>query len=203
MADVQISAQRRTEFGKGASRRARRAGRTPAVIYGHGIDPIHVTLPEKELFLALRQANALFEIRVEGDSKPVLGLPKQIQRDPILPVVEHVDFILVRAGEKVSVEVPVIITGEAERGSMTNHDLLALPVLAPVNSIPDEIEVSIEGLAIGDSILTGALQLPDGVELDIDPETLVVGIVEPVVESVPEDTEEAEEGEGEEDSEEE
>lgn len=200
MADIKIKVTERTEFGKGASRRARREGLTPAVVYGHGTDPLHLLVPSQELFLALRTANALFELEIEGQKKPVLALPKQIQRDPIMPVIDHVDFLIVKAGEKVSVEIPVVLTGEPARETLTNHDLVSLPVLAPATDIPTEIEVSVEGLGIGDSVLVSQLTLPKGVEADIDPETLVVSIVAPVVEDLPEPEtdEEGEESEGEE-----
>lgn len=210
MADIKIKATERTEFGKGAARRARRDGLTPAVVYGHGTDPLHLLLDAQQLFLALRTANALFELEIEGQKKPVLALPKQIQRDPIMPVIEHVDFLIVKAGEKVSVEIPVVLTGEPARDTLTNHDLVTLPVLAPATDIPNEVEVSIEGLEIGDSVLVSQITLPNGVEADIDPETLVVSIVAPVVEDLPEpetdeEGEESEEGaegeESEEDSE--
>lgn len=198
MADFTLSAQKRTEFGKGASRRARREGRTPAVLYGHGMDPIHMTLPAKELFLALRTANALFSLEIEGEKDAVLALPRQIQRDPILPQVDHVDFILVKAGEKVSVEVPLVIVGEAERGTIVNSELTALPVLAPATNIPTEFEVSIEGLAVGDSITVGDVKLPEGIEADTDLESTVLSVLAPAVEEEPEDeAAEGEEAEGE------
>lgn len=202
MADIKIKATERTEFGKGASRRARREGLTPAVVYGHGTDPLHLLLDAQQLFLALRTANALFELEIEGQPEPVLALPKQIQRDTILPVIDHVDFLIVKAGEKVSVEVPVVLRGEPARGTLTNHDLVSLPVLAPATDIPSEVEVSIEGLEIGDSVLVSQITLPKGVEADIDPETLVVSIVAPVVENLPEPESADEEGEESEGSEE-
>ncbi len=115
MADATLTATTRTEFGKGAARRLRRAGQTPAVLYGHGTDPVHLALSAQEAFLALRTANVLLEITVEGEKKPVLALPKQVQRDPISPVIEHIDLLLVKAGEKVTVDVPLVLVGEAER----------------------------------------------------------------------------------------
>lgn len=195
MADFQIKAAKRTEFGKGAARRARRANLTPAVVYGHGMDPLHLLLPAKELFLALRTANALFEVKVEGETKPMLLLPKQIQRDPILPVVEHVDFMVVKAGEKVSVEVSLVIVGDPEPGLLVNQDINTLTVLAPATDIPSEIEVSVEGLELGASINAADVQLPKGVELDLDGDILVVSIVAPSAEELPEEA-----GEGEEDA---
>lgn len=193
MADVTLSATTRTEFGKGAARRLRRAGQTPAVLYGHGTDPVHLALPAQETFLALRTANALLEITVDGAKKPVLALPKQIQRDPISPVIEHVDLLLVKAGEKVAVEVALVLVGEAGSGAMINHDLTSLSVLAPATDIPAEFDVSVAGLEIGAQILASDIVLPEGVELHTDPETLVASIV-----AIPTaEVEEAAEGEAE------
>ncbi|GAB3817070.1 50S ribosomal protein L25/general stress protein Ctc [Tessaracoccus terricola] len=194
-----LTATARTEFGKGAARRIRRAGDVPAVLYGHGTDPVHVTLPGQETFLALRQANVLLEINAEG-AKPIMALPKQVQRNVITNFVEHVDLLIVRADEKVSVEVALVITGEAERGSLVNHDLLSLTVLAPAVAIPEEIEVSVEGLVIGDQVLVGDLKLPEGVESQQEDDILVVNITQPVVADL--ETEEAEGEEGEEGAEE-
>ena len=192
MADVAINATTRTEFGKGAARRLRRAGQTPAVLYGHGTDPVHLALPAQDTFLALRTPNVLLEITIDGEAKPVLALPKQVQRDPISPLIEHVDLLLVKAGEKVAVDVPLVLVGEAERGSMVNHDLTALAVLAPATNIPTEFEISVEGLEIGAQILVSDVVLPDGVEANTDPETLVLSVV--VIPAA----EEAEEGAGDE-----
>lgn len=199
MADVNISATKRDEFGKGAARRLRRSGQTPAVIYGHGTDPIHLALPAQETFLALRQPNVLLHLTIEGESKPVLALPKQVTRHAILPQIEHVDLLLVKAGEKVTVDVPLSITGEAERGTLVNVDLNSLSVLAPATSIPTEFEVSIEGLEPGAQILVSDIALPDGVEAAVDGETLVLNVsVAPVVELESTDDAEGEEVEGEE-----
>lgn len=178
MADIKLSAVTRTEFGKGAARRLRRAGQTPAVLYGHGTETVHLALPARETFLALRAANALITLTLDGD-KPVLALPKQVQRHPILPLIEHVDLVLVSVGEKVSVDVPLNIVGEAERGGMVNQDITSLTVLAPATNIPTELEVSIEGLEVGAQITVADLKLPEGVEADVDGETLVVSIVVP------------------------
>lgn len=183
MADAQLNATTRTEFGKGASRRLRRDGATPAVLYGHGTDPLHLALPAQETFLALRTVNALLEITVEGEKKPVLALVKQVQRHAIRPVIEHIDLLLIRAGEKVQVDVPLIVVGEAERGSLLNQDLQNLTVMAPAIHIPTEFEVSVEGLEIGSHILVSDITLPDGVESMVDGETLIVSVNAPAVES--------------------
>ncbi len=191
-ADATLSAQTRSEFGKGAARRLRRAGQTPAVLYGHGTDPVHLALPAQDLFLALRTANALLEIKIDGKKKPVLALPKQIQRDPILPTIDHVDLILVKAGESVVVDVPLTFVGEAEKGAIVNHEIVAISVHAPATDIPTEFEVSVEGLTVGDQILVSDVALPDGVEPAVDGDLLVVSVVAPAVEA----TAEGDEAEG-------
>ncbi|MGA4508041.1 50S ribosomal protein L25/general stress protein Ctc [Propionibacteriaceae bacterium G1746] len=175
MAEITLAAQSRTEFGKGAARRLRRDGQVPAVLYGHGTDPVHIALPGHETLLALRTANALLSIEIDGKAGQ-LALPKQVQRDPIKGFIEHVDLLIVKRGEKVSVDVPLIVVGDAESGSMVGVDLQSITVLAPATSIPGEIEVSVEGLTPGTQILLGAIALPEGVEAEGDPETLVINI---------------------------
>lgn len=197
-ADAQLNATTRTEFGKGASRRLRRDGATPAVLYGHGADPVHLALPAQETFLALRTANALLEISVDGEKKPVLALVKQVQRNAIRPVIEHVDLLLVREGEKVQVDVSLVVVGEAERGSLLNQDLQSLTVMAPATDIPTEVEVSVEGLEIGAQILVSDITLPEGVEAMVDGETLIVSVNAPSVEEEEDETEGEEGVEGEE-----
>lgn len=178
MANVKLDAATRTEFGKGTARKLRRADRIPAVIYGHNTDPVHIALPNKETFLALRQANVLLEITVDGAKQPVLTLPKQVQRDPLTGFLEHVDLLLVKASEKVSVDVPLNFVGSpVGSGAIVNHEIMALPVLAPATAIPNEIEVSVAGLEVGAHIVVGDLKLPEGVEAHLDPEHLVVSIV--------------------------
>lgn len=195
MADVNLSATKRDEFGKGAARRLRRAGQTPAVIYGHGTDPMHLALPAQETFLALRQPNVLLHLNIEGESKPVLALPKQVTRDAILPIIQHVDLLLVKAGEKVTVDVPLNFTGEAERGNLVNVDLNSLSVLAPATNIPTEFEVSIEGLTAGDQVLVSDVKLPEGVEAAVDGETLVLNVIVAPVAELESTKDEAAEGE--------
>lgn len=196
MADVTLTATTRTEFGKGAARRLRRAGQTPAVLYGHGTQPVHLALPARETFLALRQANVLLHITVEGEKKPFLALPKQITRDPILPAIEHVDLVLVTAGEKVTVDVPLLFTGDVERGALVNHDLSTVSVLAPATDIPTEVEVSLEGLAVGAQITVADLTFPKGVEAAVDGDTLVVSVVPAPVADLGESAEGETEAEG-------
>ena len=134
-ADATLSAQTRTGFGKGAARRTRRAGQTHAALSAPGTAPVHLAQPAQEVFLAPRTANALLEISIEGQKKPVLALPKQIQRDPILPTIDHVDLILVKAGEKVVVDVSLNFVGDAEKGAIVNHEVATVSVLAPATDI--------------------------------------------------------------------
>ncbi len=194
MAEIKLSAEPRTEFGKGAARRIRRADKVPAVLYGHQAEPVHLTLPGHETLLALREANALLNIEVEGGGSH-LALPKQVQRDPITGFVKHVDLILVRRGEKVLVEVPLRISGTPADDGMVNVERNSIEVRAEATNIPSEIDVSIDGLAIGTQILLGTIVLPEGVELHGDPEEVAIHIAVP--EAIPE-PEPAEEAEGEE-----
>ncbi len=174
MPEVKLTAELRTEFGKGAARRIRRAHKVPAVLYGHGTDPVHITLPGHETLLALRAANALLAVDVGGTIQ--LALPKQVQRDPIRHSVEHVDLVIVRRGEKVTVDIPIHIEGEAASETLVVVDQNSLTVEAEATHIPQQIVVSIEGLAAGTQILAGDLTLPEGVTLGVDPEILVVNI---------------------------
>ncbi|MCW2811456.1 MAG: rplY [Friedmanniella sp.] len=174
MPEVKLTAELRTEFGKGAARRIRRADKIPAVLYGHGTDPIHITLPGHETLLALRQANALLSVSVDGTTQ--LALPKQVQRDPLRHSIEHVDLVLVRRGEKVTVDIPVLIEGEAAPDTLVVVDHNSLPIEAEATHIPQQIVISIEGLAAGTQITAADVKLPEGSSLGIDPETLIVNI---------------------------
>lgn len=174
MPEVKLTAELRTEFGKGAARRIRRAHKVPAVLYGHGTDPIHITLPGHETLLALRQANALLSIDVDGSSQ--LALPKQVQRDPIKHTIEHVDLVLVRRGEKVTVEVQVVVEGEAAPDTLVDIIANTVSVEAEATAIPQQITVSIEGAAAGTQVLAKDLELPEGSTVQLDPESLVVNI---------------------------
>lgn len=177
MPEVKIKAESRTEFGKGAARRIRRAGLVPAVLYGHGSAPVHITLPGHELMLALKTANALFA--VDLGSKSELAIPKQVQRDPIKGFLEHVDLLIVRRGEKVVVDVPVVMIGEAAPGALVSVEHNTLSVEAEATHIPGHIEVSIEGAEIGTQIHAGDIKLPTGVTLQVDAEALVVNVTAP------------------------
>jgi large subunit ribosomal protein L25 len=174
--EVHIAATPRTEFGKGAARRERRAGRVPAVLYGHGTEPRHVSLPGHDVLLALRTANVL--IRLDGlSSGGELALPKAVQRDPIKGTVEHVDLILVRRGEKVTVDIPVTVTGEIDPDGLLDQQLVQISVEADATMIPPGIEVSVEGMAIGDSVHAGDLDLPDGTTLAVEADILVLHVI--------------------------
>jgi large subunit ribosomal protein L25 len=174
--EVRIVAEPRTEFGKGAARRVRRAGRVPAVLYGHGTETRHVTLPGHELLLALKTPNVL--IQVEGlAGRSQLTLPKAVQRDPIRGDVEHVDLILVRRGEKVTVEVPIQVTGEVEPGGLLDQQMVRLAVEAEATQIPEGIAVNVAGMEIGAAVHAGDLDLPSGVTLAAEPEALVLHVL--------------------------
>ena len=176
MSEVRIAAEPRTEFGKGGARRTRRAGKVPAVLYGHGTAPRHIALPAREFALAIRSGvNTLLTIEIEGGAE--LALPKALQRDPIKGTFDHVDLLLVRKGEKVTVEIPVTLVGESDRDGMVNQDLASLTVEAEATHIPDGVEVSIEGLAVGSSIFAKDVKLPKGTTLVTDEEALVVSII--------------------------
>ena len=176
MPEVRIDAQPRTEFGKGPARRTRRAGRVPAVLYGHHAEPRHLTLPGHEVLLALRTANVL--IRLEGlPDGAELALPKAVQRDPIKGNVEHVDLLLVRRGEKVTVEIPLNLVGEIGPDGLLDQQLVQISVEAEATNIPTGIEVNVEGMGIGASVHAGDLPLPRGVTLAVEPDTLVVHVL--------------------------
>jgi large subunit ribosomal protein L25 len=172
--EVKLTAELRTEFGKGAARRIRRAHKVPAVLYGHGTAPIHIALPGHETLLALRAANALLSIEVNGSSQ--LALPKQVQRDPLKHTIEHVDLVIVRRGEKVTVDVPVQIEGEAGPETLVVVDHNSIPIEAEATHIPQQIVISVEGLSPNTQILARDLQLPAGSSIELDPETLIVNI---------------------------
>ncbi len=176
MPEVVIDAEPRTEFGKGPSRRTRREGRVPAVLYGHNSEPRHVSLPGHEVLLALRTANVL--IRLEGlPGGAQLALPKAIQRDPIRGNVEHVDLLIVRSGEKVTVEVPLNIVGEIAPDGLLDQQLVQISIEAEATHIPPGIEVNIEGMAVGDAVHAGDLRLPEGSTLAVEPDVLVLHVI--------------------------
>ncbi|GAY12659.1 50S ribosomal protein L25/general stress protein Ctc [Pseudonocardia sp. N23] len=177
MAQARIDAETRTEFGKGAARRTRRAGKIPAVLYGHGTDPQHLALPSLEFARVVRDQgrNAVLEINISGT--PQLALTKTVVVHPIRPYIEHVDLLVIKRGEKVVVDVQVVVTGDAAPGSMIAQDLNTIEVEADVLNIPESIELSVEGVKIGTQILAASVVLPEGVELRTDPEALVVNVI--------------------------
>jgi len=184
MPEVKLSAETRTEFGKGAARRIRRASKVPAVVYGHGADPVHITLPGHELQLALRTPNVLLTLDIEG--KTELAIPKAVQRDAIKGFLEHVDLLLVRSGEKVNVEVYVQTEGELAPGAyLLEHVLNTLPVEAEATHIPESVTVSIEGLEAGASILAKDIPLPAGTTLAIDEDAVVLQVLSAQAEEAP------------------
>jgi large subunit ribosomal protein L25 len=174
--EVRIAAELRSEFGKGAARQVRREGRVPAVLYGHGTDPRHVSLPGHDVLLALRTPNVL--IRLDGlPGGSQLALPKAVQRDPIRGSIEHVDLIMVRSGEKVTVDIPVQVTGEVAPDGMLDQQLIQIAVEAEATHIPTGVEIDVEGMAIGTAVHAGDLRLPEGSTLAVDPEILVLHVI--------------------------
>jgi large subunit ribosomal protein L25 len=183
--EVHIATEARTEFGKGAARRSRRAGRVPAVLYGHGTETRHLSLPGHDLMLALKTPNAL--LRLDGlKGGSAIALPKAVQRDPVRNEIEHVDLILVRRGEKVTVEVPVRVTGDVFPGGLLDQQLVQIPVEAEATNIPQGIDVDVEGMQVGQAVHAGDLKLPSGVTLQVEPDILVLHVLGPQAEEEPE-----------------
>jgi large subunit ribosomal protein L25 len=177
VSEVKISAEVRTEFGKGGARRTRRAGLVPAVLYGHGEKPRHISLPAREFAAAIRHGGMTQAFAIEiSDGTSALALPKAIQRDPVRDTFEHVDLLIVRRGEKVTVEIPVNLVGEPARNTLVMTDLATLSVLADATRLPDHLTVSIEGLDAGAKVTAADVNLPTGVELAADPETTIAVI---------------------------
>ncbi|MDQ0749006.1 large subunit ribosomal protein L25 [Streptomyces africanus] len=177
MSEVKISAATRTEFGKGAARRIRREDKVPGVLYGHGSDPLHLTLPGHDLLMALRTPNVLIALDIDGKQNE-LAIPKAVQRDPLKGFLEHVDLQLVKRGEQVNVEIYVHTEGElAPGGNLLEHVLNALPVVAEATHIPESVTVSVEGLTAGDSILAKDIPLPKGTTLDVEEDTVVLQVL--------------------------
>jgi len=174
--EVHIAATPRTEFGKGPARRERRAGRVPAVLYGHGAEPRHLSLPGHDVLLALRTANVLIRLDGLADGSQ-LALPKAVQRNPIKGTVEHVDLIIVQHGEKVTVDIPVTVTGEIAPDGLLDQQLVQISVEAEATAIPPGVEVNVDGMEIGASVHAGDLELPPGVTLDDDADLLVLHVI--------------------------
>jgi large subunit ribosomal protein L25 len=173
--EVKIAAEAREGFGKGAARRSRRDGRVPAVLYGHGTETRHLSLPGHDLMRALRTPNVLLRLELKNGSE--IALPKAVQRDPIKDIIEHVDLILVRSGEKVTIEVPIRITGEIFPGGVLNQQLIQISLEAEATHIPQGIDVDVEGMEMGAAVYASDLKLPEGVTLQVEPDTLVLHVI--------------------------
>ncbi|WES64922.1 50S ribosomal protein L25/general stress protein Ctc [Microbacter sp. GSS18] len=187
--DTKVTAEVRTSFGKGFARRLRAAGQIPAVIYGHGTDPVHIALPGHQTALLIRRANALLELVIDG--KEQLALVKDVQKDPVHQVIEHIDLLVVKKGEKVHVEVPVTVVGEPFAGTIVNLDATTISLEVEATHIPEHVEVDVEGLEEGAHITAGELKLPKGATLLAEPDLLVVAISTPAA-AAAEETEEVE-----------
>jgi len=197
MVDNHVAVETRTSFGKGAARKLRAAGKIPAVVYGHGTDPLHVALPAHETTLIARRANALIELKMTDGEQ--LVLIKDVQRDPVRQIIEHLDLVIVRKGEKVTVDIAVHVEGEPVSGTMVQMDHSSVTVEAEATHIPEYVSVNVDGLEEGSQIHAGELALPDGSTLVTDPEALILSIQLPpkVVEPEPDAVAEGEaEGEG-------
>jgi large subunit ribosomal protein L25 len=178
VSDNKLVAEKRTQFGKGAARKIRRDHKIPAVMYGHGAEPVHITLPGHDTMMALKVANALLTIVVDGDEQ--LALAKDVQRDPIKPVIEHVDLVVVRRGEKVTVDVPVHVEGEAAAETVVTVDAQTVQLEVEATHIPEGVTVSVEGLEAGTQIKASDLELPRGAALAVDGDTLVVNVTQQI-----------------------
>lgn len=183
--DTKVHAEVREQFGKGFARRLRAAGKIPAVIYGHGTEPVHVALPGHQVSLIIRRANALLELDVDG--KEHLALVKDVQKDPVRQIIEHIDLLVVKKGEKVQVEVPIVTTGESFSGTIVTVDVATLKLEVEATHIPQNLEVSVEGLEEGAHITAGDVTLPKGASLIDDPELLLVAVSVPAAEAEADD----------------
>ncbi|WP_203581279.1 50S ribosomal protein L25/general stress protein Ctc [Microbacterium hibisci] len=183
--DTKVQAELRENFGKGFARRLRAAGKIPAVIYGHGTDPVHVALPGHQVSLLVRRANAVLELDLAG--KEQLTLVKDVQKDPVHQIIEHIDLLVVKKGEKVQVEVPVVVNGEPAPGTIANLDAQTITLEVEATHIPEHVEVDVEGLEEGTHITAGDLKLPKGAALVADAELLVVAISVPAATLAAED----------------
>lgn len=175
--DTKVVAEVRENFGKGYARRLRAAGKIPAVIYGHGTDPVHVSLPGHQVSLLIRRANAVLELDVAGTQQ--LTLVKDVQKDPVHQIIEHIDLLVVKKGEKIQVDVPVVVVGEPFAGTIANLENTTVLLEVEATHIPQHIEVDVEGLEDGTHITAADLKLPQGSSLVVDPETLIVAVSVP------------------------
>jgi len=177
VSEVRLAAEPRTEFGKGAARRTRRAGKIPAVLYGHGSDPKHLALPALEFARVVREygQNAVLTLQI-GTANSELALTKTVTTHPIKNYIEHVDLLLVRSGEKVTVEVPIVVSGEAAPGTLVTTELTTVQIEVEALHIPDQLELSIDGAEAGTQFLAGQITLPTGATLATDPDALVTAV---------------------------
>jgi large subunit ribosomal protein L25 len=175
VSEVRISAEPRTEFGKGGARRTRRAGNVPAVLYGHGAAPVHIALPAREFAAIIRHSGMTQVLNIDiSDGTKALALPKAIQRDPVRDTYDHVDLLVVRVGEKITIDVPVVLVGTAARDTLVNQQQTTISILADATKLPEHIEASIEGLEAGSHVTAAELTLPAGVELAAESDLLIV-----------------------------
>jgi large subunit ribosomal protein L25 len=194
MADVNLSAKIRSEFGKGAARRLRREEKIPAVIYGHGAEPVHVELPSYDMMMALKTPNVLINLDVEG--KKELVIPKAVQREAIRGFLVHVDLLTVERGEKVQVDVPIHLEGDLAPGQhVLEHVLNTLPVEAEATHIPESVTVSVEGLTAGDTVHAKDVKLPAGTSLNVEGDDVVIQVLAAQAEEPAAEGEEAAPGE--------
>ena len=192
MSEVRLAAEVRTEFGKGGARRTRRSGKIPAVIYGHGADPRHVSLPAREFAQAIKRGGGNVLLTITLDGKDEFTIPKAVQRHPIRGDFEHVDLIAVRRGERVTIDVPLLVTGDVAPGAMLGQEHTTVQVEAEATHLPTEIEVSVEGLDAGAHVTAGDLTLPSGATLVTDAETLLLNVITaPTAEDIEADTAES------------
>ena len=191
MSEIKIAAEPRENFGKGAARQLRRDGKIPAVLYGHKQEPVHLALPEHELFLALKTPNVLLNLEIVG-GKSQLAIPKAVAKDPVKRTLEHIDLLLVRSGEKVTVEIPVVTTGEIASGGLLENVLNTISIEAEATHIPSSFEVSVQGLAEGEQITAAQVPLPAGVTLVTDADAVVIHVLTPAATTVEDEAAEAE-----------
>ncbi|MFI1679209.1 50S ribosomal protein L25/general stress protein Ctc [Streptomyces sp. NPDC020607] len=187
MSEVKITAETRTEFGKGAARRLRRADKLPAVVYGHGSEPVHIALPHHATLMALKTSNVLINLDIDGRSE--LVIPKAVQRDALrIGILEHVDLLIVKRGEKVTVEIPVHTEGDLAPGNnLLEHVLNTLTVEAEATHIPESVTVSVAGLDAGASVLAKDIPLPSGSTLAVEEDTVVLQVLAAQAEEAPAD----------------
>lgn len=180
MSDNKLVATPRTSFGKGAARAVRREGNIPAVMYGHGTDPVHICLPGHQTMMALKVANALLTIEIDGNDQ--LALAKDVQRDVLTRFIDHIDLVIVRLGEKVTVDVPVHVVGTAAVDTVVTVENNTVQLAVEATHIPERVEVSAEGVKAGTQILARDLVLPEGAELVTDAEILIVNVTQAISE---------------------